>query len=75
MIYQPGICNLQTRTVTFPDQKKLLEKIDLTYSKTLKAKKLNPENPRIKHCPYSKYVKIYRPNLYNLQTRKKQLKK
>ena len=26
-IYRPAIYNLQTRTVTFPDQQKLLEKI------------------------------------------------
>ena len=28
MIYRPGIYNLQTRTVTYPDQEKLLEKVD-----------------------------------------------
>ena len=26
--YRPGIYNLQTRTVTFPGQEKLLEKVD-----------------------------------------------
>ena len=26
--YRPGVYNLQTRTVTFPDQEKLLEKVD-----------------------------------------------
>ena len=40
-----------------------------------KAKKLNTKNPQIKHCTCSKYVMKYRPDLYNLQTRKKQLKK
>ena len=28
IIHRPGIYNLQTRTVTFPHQKKLLEKVD-----------------------------------------------
>ena len=35
MIYRPGIYNLQTRTLTFPDQEKLLEKVNLRYLKTL----------------------------------------
>ena len=26
--YRPGLLNLQTRTVSFPDQDKLLEKVD-----------------------------------------------
>ena len=33
-----------------------------------KNKNLNTKNPQIKHCPCSKYVMIYRPALYNLQT-------
>ena len=28
IVYRPGIYNLQTKTVTFPDQEKLLEKVD-----------------------------------------------
>ena len=78
IIYRPVIYNLQTRTSTFPDQEKLLERVDLRYLKTLKIKKLNTKNPKIKHYPYSKYVMIYRPDFrpdLNLQTRKKQLKK
>ena len=67
--------NLQTRTLTFPEQEKLLEKLNLRYLKTLKTKKLNTKNPQIKYFPCLKYVMIYRPDLYNLQTRKKQLKK
>ena len=66
--YRPGIYNLQTRTVTFPDQEKLRQKVDLRYLKTLKPKKLKTTNS------YN-YVMAYRRNLYNLQTRKKQLKK
>ena len=75
IIYRPDIYNLQTRTSTFPDQEKLLERVNLRYLKTLKTKKLNTKNPQIKYFPCLKYVMIYRPDLYNLQTRKKQLKK
>ena len=32
-----------------------------------------PKPLKIKHCPCPKYVMIYKPNLYNLETRKKQL--
>ena len=31
IIDRPGIYNLQTRTVTFPDQEKLLGKVNLRY--------------------------------------------
>ena len=61
--YRPGIYNLQTRTSTFQDQEKLLEKVYLRYLKTLKTKKLNTKNPKIKHCPCSKCMMIYRPDL------------
>ena len=63
IIYRSDIYNLQTRTSTFPDQEKLLERVNLRYLKTLKTKKLNTKNPQIKHCPCSKYVMIYRPDL------------
>ena len=36
----------------------------------LKSKKLSTKNPQIKHCLCPKYVMIYRPDLYNLQTEK-----
>ena len=52
---------MQTRTSTFPDQEKLLERVNLRYLKTLKIKKVNIKNPQIKHCPCPKYVMIYRP--------------
>ena len=74
IIYRPGIYNLQTRTLTFPEQEKLLEKLILRYLKMLKTKKLNIKNPQIKYFPCLKNVMIYRPDLQNLQTRKKQLK-
>ena len=75
IIYRPGIYNLQTRTLAFLEQKKLLEKLNLRYLETLKTKKLNTKYPQIKYFSCSKYVIIYRPDLYNLQIRKKQLKK
>ena len=75
IIYRPDIYNLQTRTLTFPEQEKLLEKVDLIYLKTPKTKKLDTKNPQIKYFPSSKYVMIFRPDLHNLQTRKKQVKK
>ena len=40
----------------------------------LKTKKLNTKNPQMKYFPSSKQVMIYRPDLYNLQTRKKTIK-
>ena len=65
-----------TRISTFPyDQEKLLERVNLRYLKTLKTKKLNTKNPQIKYFPCLKYVMIYRPDLYNLQTRKKTAEK
>ena len=66
--------NLKTRTSTFPDQEKLLEKVNLRYLKTLKTKKLNTINPQIKHCPCSKYLMIYRPDVQFIN-QKKLLKK
>ena len=74
MIYRPGIYNLQTRTLTYPKQEKLLVKVNLRYLKMLKTKKLNTKNPQMKYFPSSKQVMIYRPDLYNLQTRKKTIK-
>ena len=41
----------------------------------LKTKKLNTKNLQMKCFSCSKYVMIYSPDLYNLQTRIKQLKK
>ena len=61
--YRFVIYNLQTRTSTFPDQEKVLERVNLRYLKTLKTKKLDTKHPQIKHCPCSIYVIIYRPDL------------
>ena len=73
-INRPGIYNLQTRTVIFPYQEKLLEEIDLRYLKTLKTKKLNTKNPQIKHCPYSKCEDI-QTRFVQFTDHKKQLEK
>ena len=59
IIYRPGIYNLQTRTLTFPEQEKLLEKLNLRYLKMLKTKKLNTKNPQIKYFSWLKYVMMY----------------
>ena len=75
IIYRHGIYNLQTRVLTFPDQEKLLEKVNLSYLKILKTKTLNTKSLQIKLCSCSKYVMTYRPDLYNLLTRKKTAKK
>ena len=48
--------------------------MELRYLKTLKTKKLNTKNAQIKHCPCSKYVRIYRFVEFKDQ-KKKQLKK
>ena len=75
IIYRSGIYNLQTRTLTFPEQEKLLEKLNLRYLKMLKTKKLKTKNPQMKYFPCLTYEMIYRRDLHKLQTRKKQLKK
>ena len=61
--YRPGIYNLQTRTLTFPDQEILLERVNLRYLKTLKTKILNTKNPQTKHFQCSIYVMKYRSDL------------
>ena len=62
IIYRPSIYNLQTRTVTFPHQEKLIEKVDGGQ---------NTKNPQIKNYPCPRNVMLYRPGQHNLQTRKK----
>ena len=49
--------------------------MDLRYLKTLKTKKLNTKNHQIKQYPCSRYSRIYRPDFYNFQIRKKTAKK
>ena len=62
LIYRLGMYNLQTKTVSFPNQQKLLE-FSLTVSMNV-----NTKNSQIKHCPCPKYFaikgptcKIYKP--------------
>ena len=67
---------LQTRIVSFPDQEKLLEKVDgVRFKILINAKSLSIKNPQIKHFLCPKNVMTQRIYLCNLQTRKKQLKK
>ena len=75
IIYRPDIYNLQTRTLTFPEQEKLQEKLNLRYLKMLKTKKINTKNPQIKYFPCLKYVMICGPDFHNYRPEKKQLKK
>ena len=35
---------------------------------------INTKNPQLEPCPYPNYGMIYRPDMYNLQVRKKHLK-
>ena len=58
IIYRTGIYNLQTRTLTFPEQEILLEKLNLRYLKKLKTKKLNTKIRQIKYFPCSKLMMI-----------------
>ena len=41
------------------------------HQKTLTTEKISTKNPQIKQCPCRKCVTIYRPDLSNLQTKKK----
>ena len=68
LIYILDVYNLQTRTVTFHDYKKLLKKVDSgqTCACTMNA---NTKNSQMEHWPCPKYG-VYRPDLYSLQVRK-----
>ena len=44
-------------------------------AKSYKYKKSNIKKRQTKHYQCPKYIRILRPDLYNLQTRKEQLKK
>ena len=69
--HQKDIYNSKTKIVLFHDQEKLLEEVVFSLAFFMNAK---TKNSQIKHCPCPKYVVVKRPNLYNLQTRKKHLK-
>ena len=68
LIYRLDIYNLQTKIVSFQDQEKLLQEVVFSLAVSMNA---NTKNSQIKHYPYPKYVVIKKPNLNNLQTRKK----
>ena len=67
LIYKLDIYNLRTNIVSLQDQEKLLEVV-FSLAVSMDA---DTKNSQIKHCPCPKYVVIKRPNLHNLQTRKK----
>ena len=67
LIYRLDIYNLQTKTVFFQDQEKLLEEVAFSLAVSLNT---NIKNVQIKHCPCPKCVVIKTRNLHNLQTRK-----
>ena len=53
---------------SFLGQEKFLKEAVFSLAVSMNA---NTENSQIKHCPCLKYLVIYRPDLYNLQARKK----
>ena len=70
------IYKLPTRTSTFQDQEKLLERVNLIYLKTLKTKKLNTKNPQVNHVQNMRWYAdlISRPDV-QFTDQKKMLKK
>ena len=47
--------NVQTKTVSFPDQGKILKGVVFSLAVSMNA---NTENSQIKHCPCPKYFKV-----------------
>ena len=68
LIYRLDIYNLHTKIVSFQDQEKLLQEVVFSLAVSMNA---NNKNSHIKRCPCPKYVVTKKPNLNNLQTRKK----
>ena len=67
MIYRPELYHFQIRN-NCQIENELVVRLKILM-------KANTVNPQMKYCPYPKYVVIYRPDLNNLQARKKLLKK
>ena len=55
LTYRFDIYNLQTKTVSYPDQEKLLKEIVLSLAVSIDA---NTKKSQIKHCPCLKYAVI-----------------
>ena len=55
LIYRLDIYNIQTKTVSFPDQEKLLNEVVFSLEVSMNA---YTENSPIKHFPCPKYVVI-----------------
>ena len=60
LIHRLDIHNIQTKTVSFPDQEKFLKELVFISAVSMNA---NTENSQIKHCPCLKDLVIYRPDL------------
>ena len=54
-VYRLDIYNLRTKTVSFPDQEKLLKEVVVVPAVSMKV---NTKNSQIKHCSYPKYAVI-----------------
>ena len=52
LIYRLDIHNLQTKTVSFSDQEKIVKEVVLLFAVSVNA---NTENSQIKYWPCSKY--------------------
>ena len=55
LIYRLDIHNLQTKTVSFPGQEKILKEVVFIFAVSMNA---NTENSQIKYCPCRKYFKV-----------------
>ena len=66
LIYRLDIHNLQTKIVLSLDHEKFLKEVVFSPAVSMNA---NTEKI-LKHCPCTKYLVIYRPDLYNLQVTK-----
>ena len=55
LTYRFDIHNLQTKTVSFPDQEKLLKEVVFSLAVSMNA---TTKNSLIKHCPCPQYVVI-----------------
>ena len=55
LIYRLDIYNLQTKTASFPDHKKLLKEVVFSLAFSMNA---NTKKSQIKHSPCPKYVVI-----------------
>ena len=55
LIYKLDVHNLETKTVSFLDQEKILKEVVFNLPVSMDA---NTESSKIKHYPYPKYFKV-----------------